>query len=623
VEHLLLECAIRSTLIAAVAAAVLWIMRVRNASARHALWTGVMLLMLLLPAWTAWGPKTAARILPASTETIPPAAGVTYGSLGHFQLDAAPGNIVPDVAPGPAWTWHDVVTGVYLIGFGTLLVRLAIGTVRARTLIRGSALRDKKLTHASCAAPVTVGFLRASVILPDGWQEWPAGQLGAVLAHENEHARRRDPLVQWLALLNRALFWFHPLAWWLESRLSALAEESCDAAVLERGHDPHDYAGYLLEIARSVARAGSRIQVCGMAMPGSSLPHRIRLILEAGPVPRISRSRLVCAGAVCAITSALLAGGTLEHRAAPAQPKPAPVAAALPVPDQEEAGTLEHQTVSAVAARELPALATRPQIMLAQAQPAATQPKPKPAAVPLPIPDLDPHPGLLIAQVQTGPAVRKAAFDEASIKVSAGGKGGLRVLPGLRMEFRNGSLKYMIMAAYDSLHVDGGPEWVDTDHFDIIAKAAPDTPENTMRLMLQALLEDRFKLAVHRDQQVMPTYALMAAASGVKIQRSAGAGPKTCDWSRTDAGLRRRECHNISMATFVLELAGFGVDAPVMDMTGLQGKFDLAFEIGQGAGAQGPTIFDAMEQLGLKLEARKQPMPVIVIDHAERVRVDN
>lgn len=78
----------------------------------------------------------------------------------------------------------------------------------------------------------------STVILPEHWRQWPQAQLDAVLTHEHEHARRRDPLVQWLALLNRALFWFHPVAWWLERHLSALAEEACDNVVLERGTSP-------------------------------------------------------------------------------------------------------------------------------------------------------------------------------------------------------------------------------------------------------------------------------------------------------------------------------------------------------------------------------------------------
>src|ERR1019366_3853601 len=152
---------------------------------------------------------------------------------------------------------------------------------------------------------------------------WPAAQLDAVLTHEHEHARRRDPLFQWIALLNRAVFWFHPLAWWLERRIAALAEEACDAVVLARGHDPRDYSRYLIDMARSVATSGARIQVWGMAMPGGSLEERIRRILEGGPLPRLSRARLVCACIACAATSAAFATSTLDHQRPARQPSQA------------------------------------------------------------------------------------------------------------------------------------------------------------------------------------------------------------------------------------------------------------------------------------------------------------
>ena len=147
------------------------------------------------------------------------------------------------------------------MGVAALLARLAVGTVRAHLLVRTAANRDGMLTSCMCAAPVTVGWLRPSVILLECWREWPREQLEAVLMHEREHARRRDPLVQWLALLNRAIFWFHPLAWWLERRLSGLAEEACDAVVLAQGHDPYEYSEYLLEI-RAVGGAVGRAGEC-------------------------------------------------------------------------------------------------------------------------------------------------------------------------------------------------------------------------------------------------------------------------------------------------------------------------------------------------------------------------
>src|SRR6202035_5791555 len=107
--------------------------------------------------------------------------------------------------------------------------------------------------------------------------------------------------------------WFHPVAWWLERHLSALAEEACDNVVLARGHHPREYAEYLVDMARSVTRSGARLNIAGMAMPGGSLPRRIRQILECGSVPRISRRRLASVGVACAITCTAFAAGTLDH----------------------------------------------------------------------------------------------------------------------------------------------------------------------------------------------------------------------------------------------------------------------------------------------------------------------
>src|SRR5205807_306560 len=100
---------------------------------------------------------------------------------------------------------------------------------------------------------------------------------------EEEHARRRDSLLQWFALLNRAVFWFHPAAWWLERTLSGLAEEACDNAVLARGNNAREYAACLVELARSVSRSGARLNIVGMAVPGGLLRERLRKIIEIGP----------------------------------------------------------------------------------------------------------------------------------------------------------------------------------------------------------------------------------------------------------------------------------------------------------------------------------------------------
>ncbi len=308
-----IELAIKAVLIAAGTASVLRILNVRTAAARHAAWAGVVVVMLLLPVWTVWGPKVALHWLPPlpeRTATYVTAAGMFEPALGSPPL----------VLRHPSWNWTACLIGIYAIGMAVFLARLALGTLQAQLLVHRAFRSGGKLFSGACGAPVTVGWLRPLVVLPESWSRWPAAQLDAVLTHEHEHARRRDPLFQWLALLNRALFWFHPLAWWLERRMAALAEEACDAVVLAHGHDPRDYSKYLIDMARSVSSSGVRIQVWGVAMPGGFLEERIRRILEGGPLPRLSRARLVCACMACAATSAAFATSTLDHQRPARQP---------------------------------------------------------------------------------------------------------------------------------------------------------------------------------------------------------------------------------------------------------------------------------------------------------------
>lgn len=319
-ERLFLECTVRATLLVGATAIVLYAMRVKTAGVKHSVWAGVAALMLLLPIWTAWGPKAAFRVLPAVPRNI---ANPSEGRIETFSTGARRGTAVSPVL--------EVLAGAYLLGLGLLLFRLAVGTIRARRLVRNATLHDGVRTSSLCAAPVTVGLLHPRVIFPEHWRQWHQTQLDVALAHESEHVRHRHPLVPWLALLNRALFWFHPVAWWLEHHLSTLAEEACDDAVLAQGYDSRAYSECLIDMARSVKRSGTRLNIAGLAMPGSGLPRRIRRILEGGPVPHTSRTRMAAVCFACAISSTAIAAGTLDH----AQPNSAaeqtpPVSASAP-----------------------------------------------------------------------------------------------------------------------------------------------------------------------------------------------------------------------------------------------------------------------------------------------------
>jgi beta-lactamase regulating signal transducer with metallopeptidase domain len=300
-------------------------MRVKAATAKHSVWTGVVALMLLLPIWAAWGPKVSLRVLPPLTQSV---ANRANGRIEIFSTRSAWSTPVdPRLA---------VLLGVYLLGLCVLLFRLGLGTIRARRLVCDAALHDGVLTSLVCAAPVTVGFFRPTVIFPEDWRQWPQAQFDAVLTHEAEHARCRHPFIQWLALLNRAVFWFHPAAWWLERHLSALAEEVCDNVVLGRGYDRRAYSEYLIDMARSVKSSGARLSIAGMAMPGNSLERRIRQILEGSPVPCISRARMRCVCVACAILSTGVAAGTLDH----AQPNSSAEKSMI----QSESGSAAHPT---------------------------------------------------------------------------------------------------------------------------------------------------------------------------------------------------------------------------------------------------------------------------------------
>jgi TonB family protein len=153
-----------------------------------------------------------------------------------------------------------------------MAIRLAAGVLHARTMARRASFVNGALVSAQCAAPVTVGWLRPVVILPEEWQSWPRAKLDAVLAHEREHVRRRDPLVQWLALLNRSIFWFHPLSWYLTARLAREQELACDDEVLRAGVRAVDYAEVLVDAVRGLRSA----VLFGCAMTGSSAARALR-----------------------------------------------------------------------------------------------------------------------------------------------------------------------------------------------------------------------------------------------------------------------------------------------------------------------------------------------------------
>jgi uncharacterized protein (TIGR03435 family) len=200
----------------------------------------------------------------------------------------------------------------------------------------------------------------------------------------------------------------------------------------------------------------------------------------------------------------------------------------------------------------------------------------------------------------------------------------------------------LIRTAYgiDAENVFGGPNWVEFDRFDMIAKAANDTPQESLKSMLQAVLADRFKLVVHNDTKPMPSFVLTQGKAKHKLKEADPSGKTGCQTQplavRTVDNRAIPQtistCRNITMEAFTKELrtiAGGYFTTALIDATALKGSwdFDLKFTpkvLEPIAGADAVSILDAVDkQIGLKLEERTLPRTVLVIDQVNRKPTDN
>ncbi len=233
------------------------------------------------------------------------------------------------------------------------------------------------------------------------------------------------------------------------------------------------------------------------------------------------------------------------------------------------------------------------------------------------------------AQQTADPSV---AFEVASIKPTeeTGHSMNLNRAPGGRFSTRNTGLKMLMTFAYDVRphQISGGASWIDSEGFDIVAKAETADPTiEQFRGMMQKLLADRFQLTFHRETREMPVYALVLAKNGPKFKVS------DKDETTIQGGKGQTRYQKCSMAFFAQNLSP-RLGRTVLDRTGLKGEFDFTLEAtiedeirkrveaGEASASSepvGPTIFTALqEQLGLKLESTKGPVEILVIDRAVR-----
>lgn len=237
----------------------------------------------------------------------------------------------------------------------------------------------------------------------------------------------------------------------------------------------------------------------------------------------------------------------------------------------------------------------------------------------------------LLTSVASGQPAQAPAFEIADVHVSARSAnprmtGGL-LLAG-RYELQKANMVDLIRTAYsvDADNVIGGPSWLESDRFDVVAKTPPSTSPEKATLMLRALLADRFKLVVHNDTRPMPAFVLTVGKGKPKLKEADGSGSPGCQVQRPTPEIDRSRlffCRSETMEAFaqwLREMAGGYVTSPVVNSTELKGAWDFDFKWTarvalQAAGEYGITVFDALDkQLGLKLELQKVPTSVIVVD---------
>jgi uncharacterized protein (TIGR03435 family) len=248
--------------------------------------------------------------------------------------------------------------------------------------------------------------------------------------------------------------------------------------------------------------------------------------------------------------------------------------------------------------------------------------------------------GLLTAGVLMGLAVcglmaqsmdARPAFEVASLKPDKSGTGVDRVKRiGGSWIIENVSLKRLIGMAYGvdegRDYLFKGPDWMDTENFDISAKFPPSTSGSEVLVMLQRLLDERFRLKLHREAREFSVYALVVDKRGSKLHPTATPGPYR--FSVRDG---HAVGNSVSMAQFA-DRVSKQVGREVVDFTGLTGQFDLTLDWKPEAvqlekpeaASDRPSIFSALpEQLGLKLEPRRVSLDVLVVDAAVKVPAEN
>ena len=592
----------QSTLFVLAAAAVAAALRQNGAHIRHRIWLIASIKFLVplsvLMSLGAMLPRIAPAA-PAPITTEVPDFSIAVDFLAQpFTSDALVSN-GPAAAAGTNWVpW--LIAGMWAGGFVAVLGMRVRGWQRVRAALRAS-------TAVPITAPVpvrsspgllepgVVGLWRPVLLVPAGIeQQLTPRQFEAVLLHEWCHVQRRDNLTSVIHMVVEAVFWFHPLVWFVGARLVEERERACDEFVLRTAGDPAAYAESILNVCKLYVESPV---ACVSGVTGADLKKRIAAILSnrTGRQLNLARRIALVAVAVLAVTLPLAAGMVTASLRVSTFAADQPAASAFAPAQGATADKPKFDVVSVK-----PCESSTPGASRSGGGPPITSP------------------GRLYLQCYRVSSLIREAY----------------------LFFADG--RAHATSSVIGVDVEGEPSWFASERFLIEAKTAQVVPAAVMRgPMLQAILEDRFKLKIRRVSREMPVYELVAAKSGAKVAPYTGTDcvikddaawppPAPPEGQRYCGDQSRREGDRF-VRTGVMRLDDlaslFPFDRPVVNRTGITAhvsyRLDLATEdMMMGQPPTASFINALRNQLGLELRESKGPRDVLVIDHVERPTPD-
>ncbi len=599
----------QSTIFAVAAGLLTLAFRSNRAQVRYWLWLAASV-KFLIPIAPLLGLGANLVHHPTSAHAVAPAPiAITMAQFAEpFPQPAAP--LRRPAKPARDWAGIAIVS-IWPLGFLAIATWRFRGWLRVRSAIRASSPIDLQAPVEIRSSPGTlepgvVGITHPVLLLPEGITDrLTQQQLEAVLAHELAHVRRRDNLFALVHMIVESMFWFHPLIWFIGARLIQERELACDEEVLAAGNQPHDYAEAILSVCKLYVESPL---VCVAGVTGSDLKKRIHAIMTDAIAHDLNFVKKA------ALTIAAI------------------IAIALPV----AIGILNAPKLHAQARTGV-----RPQFEVAAIHPCAPNERNFYGAAPAPTGGNEK--GGRSGGGPTSPGRVILPCLPVSILISRA-----------YLEFGDG--KYNSPASRD-VRFDKGPDWIyaEESRYAINAKADDSAPQEVMNgPMMQALLEDRFKLKIHRETRETPIYALTVAKGGLKLkpwepgsciirdltqyppQPIDRDGPPPCTIGRM---ISRGHSEMFSPGATMDELAralGGAAGRPVIDRTGIEGRFNFKIQFtpdpstvrvppgveppvaASDDAPAFPSIFTVLGDLGLKLEPSKGPREFLVIDHIEK-----